>query len=87
MNMANNIVIYTIKTCPYCIKAKELLKSKGESFEEIDVSNNEELRQSMMEKSQGRRSVPQIFINNKHIGGCDDLYELEVQNKLDELLK
>lgn len=85
--MANNIVIYTIKTCPYCIKAKELLKSKGESFEEIDVSNNEELRQSMMEKSQGRRSVPQIFINNKHIGGCDDLYELEVQNKLDELLK
>ncbi|AIL65287.1 Glutaredoxin-3 [Rickettsiales bacterium Ac37b] len=85
--MTNNIVIYTTKTCPYCVKAKELLKSKGKSFKEVDVSDNEELRKDMMIKSNGRRSVPQIFINDKHIGGCDDLYALEAQNKLDNLLK
>jgi len=82
-----NVTIYTKNYCPYCVKAKSLLKRKGVSeFSEIDITNDEKLQQEMIEKSGGRRSVPQIFIGEKSIGGCDDLYALENAGKLDAML-
>ena len=80
------VEIYTTKICPYCVRAKSLLKRKGIEFTEIDVSTDDELRLAMVARAGGRSSVPQIFINNQHIGGSDDLYALEQQQKLDELL-
>ncbi|MCX8500737.1 MAG: glutaredoxin 3 [Alphaproteobacteria bacterium] len=80
------VEIYTTKICPYCVRAKSLLKRKGVEFTEIDVSTDDELRQAMMQRAGGRSSVPQIFINNQHIGGSDDLYALEQQKRLDGLL-
>ncbi len=74
------IEIYTTTTCPYCVKAKKLLQKKGLVFDEIDVSNDSELREKMVEQAQGRRTVPQIFINDHPIGGCDDLYALEAKD-------
>jgi len=79
------VVIYTTPHCPYCHRAKALLEQKGVAFEEIDVHDDQEMRAEMEQKS-GRRTVPQIFIGKKHIGGCDDLYALESQGKLDALL-
>ncbi len=81
-----NIEIYTTITCPYCVRAKKLLDQKGSSYKEIDVSGDAELRKSMTEKAGGRTSVPQIFIDGIHIGGCDDLYALDKDGKLDPLL-
>lgn len=81
------IIIYTTDTCPYCVRAKSLLKKKNASYEEVNVSNDEILRDAMIAKAGGRRTVPQIFIDDYHVGGCDDLYELDSQGKLDELLK
>lgn len=81
-----NITIYSKDHCPYCVKAKMLLKNKGASYEEIDV-NTAEIMMEVMEKSGGRRTVPQIFIGDRHIGGFDDLHELDVKGELDELLK
>ena len=81
------ILIYTIPGCPYCKAAKELLKEKKQNYLEINRDENEKIRQEMIKKSNGRTTVPQIFINGKHIGGCDDLYDLEEQGKLDLLLK
>ncbi len=83
---SSKIVIYTKDSCPYCVKAKALLKMKNAAFEEIKVTSDDIL-QEMIKKSMGRRSVPQIFINDQSIGGCDDLYALNDQKKLDELLK
>lgn len=80
------IEIYTTLTCPYCVRAKKLLESKGHPYREIDVSGDIELRKSMTEKANGRTSVPQIFIDGSHIGGCDDLYALEKSGNLDPLL-
>jgi glutaredoxin 3 len=80
------ITIYTTEVCPYCVRAKALLKRKGLEFVEIDVSDEKD-RVAMMEKSGGRRSVPQIFVGNHHVGGCDDLYALEKEGKLDELVE
>lgn len=80
------VEIYTTPTCPYCHRAKALLTGKGVPFEEISVAGNPELRNSMMERAGGRRSVPQIFIDNAHIGGSDDLYALEADGRLDPLL-
>ncbi len=80
-----NITIYTTNTCPYCIKAKALLNKKNAIFTEINVED-EEKRNKMVELTSGKRSVPQIFIGDHHVGGCDDLYELERQGKLDQLL-
>lgn len=80
------VVIYTTNYCPYCVRAKMLLTQKGASFEEIDVTNNADLRDEMTEKAQGRKTVPQIFIGEIHVGGCDDLYALENEGKLDDLL-
>lgn len=81
------VEIYTTKVCPYCVKAKSLLDQKGTPYQEIDVSDNPELRQLLIEKAQGRRTVPQIFINDVPIGGCDDLYALEHKGELEPLLK
>ena len=79
------VVIYLTGWCPYCTRAKHLLKSKGVDFEEIDVDARPEARAEMMTRS-GRRSVPQIFIGDTHVGGCDDLHELEATGELDALL-
>ena len=82
----SKITIYTTPICPYCVRAKALLKKKGAPFEEVDVFMDADARAEMEDKSQGRRSVPQIFIGEKHVGGCDDLYALESQGQLDPLL-
>ncbi len=81
----SKIIIYSKTVCPYCVKAKFLLKRKNAEFQEIMV-DSDEIREEMIEKSGGRKTVPQIFINGKHIGGCDDLYALEADGKLDEIL-
>ena len=81
-----NVVIYTKDYCPYCVKAITLLKKKEVQFKEIDITHDVNLQQEMLEKSEGRRTVPQIFINDNPIGGCDDLYNLEASGKLDQLL-
>ena len=80
------VVIYTTGWCPYCLRARELLKSTGVALEEIDVDARPEARTEMMARS-GRRTVPQIFIGETHVGGCDDLHELEASGRLDTLLK
>lgn len=80
------VEIYTTEICPYCVRAKELLSRKHISFIEYHVDNDPALRQQMLERANGRRSVPQIFINDQAIGGCDDLYALEQAKKLDALL-
>ena len=80
------IDIYTIRYCPFCHDAKELLARKGAAFHEIDVSGNRELRKEMIERAGGRSTFPQIFIGTTHVGGCDDLYTLEAEGKLDPLL-
>ena len=80
------IEIYTSPTCGYCHAAKRLLGNKGLSFEETDVIRDPGKRSEMMARATGGRTVPQIFINGKHIGGCDDLYALDSAGKLDSLL-
>jgi glutaredoxin 3 len=79
------ITVYTTRFCPYCHMAKELLRKKGTTFEEVDVSRRE-LRSEMSAKAGGRCTVPQIWIGERHIGGCDDLYTLDREGKLDSLL-
>jgi glutaredoxin 3 len=81
-----NITIYTTRTCSFCYAAKSLLTKKGARFDEIDVSADPAERQRMMVRTNGRRSVPQIFIGETHVGGCDDLHELERRGGLDPLL-
>lgn len=81
-----NILVYTKPTCPYCKRAKALLHQKGVSFKEMNIQGNDAIREAMIAAAHGRTTVPQIFINNTHIGGCDDLYALESQGKLDPLL-
>ena len=80
------VEIYTTATCPYCIRAKSLLRQKGVDLEEITIDFAGEKKQEMMQRAGGRMTVPQIFIDGQHIGGCDDLFELERAGKLDELL-
>lgn len=80
-----NVEIYTKATCPYCHRAKALLSSKGITFNEIAIDAAPEKREEMIARS-GRTTVPQVFINGKHIGGCDDLYALDGQGGLDPLL-
>jgi glutaredoxin 3 len=81
-----SVEIYTWQTCPYCIRAKMLLWFKGVKFTEYKIDGDEAARTKMAERSNNRRSVPQIFINNQHIGGCDDLYDLDTKGQLDPLL-
>ena len=80
------IVIYTTDYCPFCTKAKRLLDMKKAHYKEIDVTDNAALREEMMKKAEGRRTVPQIFIDDRPVGGCDDLYALNEQGHLDSLL-
>ncbi len=80
------VEIYTTPTCPYCHRAKALLAEKGVSYEETDVSVDPAIRSAMTDRAGGKRSVPQIFIGETHVGGCDDLYALEQAGKLDALL-
>lgn len=80
------ITIYTTSICPYCHRAKDLLRRKGATFEEIDVGGQPELRQRMTELAHGRTTVPQIWIGDTHVGGCDDLHALDSAGRLDPLL-
>lgn len=80
------IVVYSSAWCPYCIRAKQLLQHKGVAFEEISVDGQPEVRTQMTQKA-GRTSVPQIWIGDTHVGGCDDLYALERSGRLDALLQ
>jgi glutaredoxin 3 len=81
-----SIEIYTTPYCPYCLDAKALLKKKNVAFTEIDVSRDRALRSKMTARANGRTTVPQIFIGETHVGGCDDLYALDEAGKLDPLL-
>ena len=81
-----NIDIYTVRYCPYCQHAKELLSRKGVSYHEIDVTGRRDVRKEMIQRANGRSTYPQIFIGATHVGGCDDLYALEEAGKLDSLL-
>ncbi len=80
------VEIYTKATCPYCVRAKLLLQKKGVEPDEIGVDFGGEKKQEMIQRAGGRMTVPQIFINGKHVGGCDDLFELESTGRLDEML-
>jgi len=84
--MSKRITIYTTPICPYCVRAKSLLGKKGVAYEEVDVMMDDKAREDMLAKSGGARSVPQIFIGDTHVGGCDELYALERDGKLDPLL-
>ncbi|HCR85448.1 MAG TPA: glutaredoxin 3 [Alphaproteobacteria bacterium] len=82
------IILYTKDYCPYCTKIKEYLKRKGyEVTKEIDITNDTNLQMEMVTKSGGKRTVPQVFINGVHTGGCDDTIALDKEGKLDEILK
>jgi glutaredoxin 3 len=83
----SKVDIYTTPICPYCARAKGLLEDKGVAFQEIDVFMDSGQREAMRQRSGGRNTVPQIFIDGQHIGGCDDLMALERAGKLDPLLK
>jgi len=80
------IEIYSTPICPYCARAKRLLMAKGVSFTDIDVMSDPSRRPEMVTRAGGRNTVPQIFIDNKHIGGCDDLHALDAAGGLDPLL-
>lgn len=84
--MAAKVEIYTWRTCPFCIRAKNLLAKKGVNFTEYSIDGDEAARNQMARRANGRRTLPQIFINDSHIGGCDDIYALDSQGKLDQLL-
>ncbi|MGF1651565.1 MAG: glutaredoxin 3 [Hyphomicrobiaceae bacterium] len=79
------VTIYTTELCPYCHMAKRLLRDKGVTFEEINARRSD-VRKAMTERANGRSTVPQIFIGDTHVGGCDDLYALDRAGKLDQLL-
>lgn len=81
-----DVEIYTWQTCPYCIRAKLLLWWKGVQYTEYKIDGDREARNKMSQRAAGRRSVPQIFINDRHVGGCDDLYDLDGRGELNSLL-
>ncbi len=80
------ITIYTKEACPYCVRAKRLLTRKNATFEEISVDGDAQAQAAMVARTGGRSTVPQIFIGDQHVGGCDDLYDLDYDGKLDPLL-
>lgn len=82
----SEIIIYTKEMCPHCLSAKTLLKNKGATFNEIKIVDDA-TKEEMIKKSNGRKTVPQIFIGDYHVGGCDNLYALDFIGKLDSLLK
>lgn len=79
------VEIYATEYCPYCVRAKRLLREKGADFREYDVAQTG--REEMIRRAGGRGTVPQIFIDGRHIGGCDDLFELEEEGRLDAMLE
>lgn len=83
----NDIVIYTTRFCPFCVRAKQLLDHKGLTYTEVAVDGKPGLRQQMIEKANGAHTVPQIWINDTHVGGCSELMDLERASQLDGLLK
>jgi len=85
--MQPQVEIYTWSRCPYCIRAKQLLNEKDIDYQEYVIDGDEKTRTEMAKRAHGRRSLPQIFIDDRHIGGCDDLYDLEMSGKLDSLLQ
>ena len=80
-----DVIIYTRDGCPYCVRAKSLLDSKGAGYREINASKDPAIRQEMIERS-GRNTFPQVFVNGQHLGGCDDIHALDARGKLDPLL-
>jgi glutaredoxin 3 len=84
--MMSQVTIYTKAYCPYCVRAKSVLDNKGVSYQEIRIDEQPELRPEMIERAGGRSTVPQIFIGERHIGGCDDMLALDASGKLDPLL-
>jgi glutaredoxin 3 len=85
--MAATVEIYTWSRCPFCIRAKDLLDRKGVEYSDYCIDGDEDARKRMAQRANGKRSLPQIFIDDRHIGGCDELYELESQGELDPLLE
>lgn len=85
--MSANVEIYTWSTCPFCIRALRLLDRKGVAYTEYCIDGDEAARDEMSDRAHGRRSLPQIFINDEHIGGCDDLHDLEATGELDARLE
>jgi glutaredoxin 3 len=85
--MTAKVEIYTWQTCPFCIRAKRLLQSKGVEFIEYAIDGDNVARQQMAERAHGGRSLPQIFINDQHVGGCDDIHALDRRGQLDPLLQ
>ncbi|WP_028357213.1 glutaredoxin 3 [Brackiella oedipodis] len=84
----SQITMYYKPTCPFCVRAEKLLRDKGvQDLNKINIELHRDQRSAMIERAGGRSTVPQIFINDQHIGGCDDLFELDAEGKLDELLK
>ena len=83
----SNVTIYTKPYCPYCIRAVDLLEKKGVAFTEIEAAFDPDKRQEMVRKAGGRATFPQIFVGERHIGGCDDMMALERAGQLDPLLK
>ena len=81
------IIIFTTPYCPFCVKAKTLLNKKKVIYEEIDLSVNPEKFEEMLSKSNGARTVPQIFVNGEHIGDCDHIHNLDQKGELDKILK
>ena len=80
------VKIYTTPSCPFCVRAKRLLQKKNVPYQEVDVAGDDQARINLMEQT-GKRTVPQIFIGEKHVGGSDDLYALEERGELDSLLQ
>ena len=80
------VKVYTTPICPYCVRAKNLLVKKGVAYQEIDVLSDDQARQEMLSKSNGMRTVPQIFVGDTHVGGFDELYDLDRAGRLDPLL-
>ncbi|WP_163338698.1 glutaredoxin 3 [Desulfopila sp. IMCC35008] len=80
------IEVYSSDRCPYCVKAKALLDRKGVEYKEINVTDDDEARVALVKKANGVRTVPQIFIDENHVGGCDDLYELDRKGELDPMI-
>jgi glutaredoxin 3 len=86
MSQPADIVIYTTAFCPYCLRAKALLRERGVAFEEIAVDDDPDARAIMVARAGGRRTVPQIFFGDRHIGGSDDLYALDARGELEKVL-
>ena len=85
--MSATVEIYTWQMCPYCIRAKQLLEDKGIAYTEYKIDGDNAARTKMAARANGRRSLPQIFIDDIHVGGCDDIHSLEREGKLDSLLQ